>query len=1430
MNLKPWRWGLGVALACVAVLVACDGSNLFDAEQNPFIEPRVTVSAPSQAFAGDSVTVGVAATAGQDLASISVFVRGAINKDTTVTATGRSATASVKFGVPTVLTDTLVFISAVATDKVGNVSKAKADTMSVVGPPAVVSVTTADSLKTGATSTFRVRAFGSRRITQLDLAIRGAIVKDTTIFIVPPLNDVTQSVSLNIPAIVADTAVRIGVVAKDMSGLSSVPFSVALPLAITAPVAVLSTPIPASVAPGTNLDVPVHATSMRKVTKIGVTLTGAYVKDTTIDVLPSQADVTRTVSVPIPGSITGSTINVQAYAIDSNGNRSVPSAAAAVAVNNGLPTVTSVTTLPTDSVRAGQIVDVRVTAQGVRPITELNIRFRGAVNSDQKVTITPAATSVTKDVQIQLPTDVSDTVLTITAVATDQAGQLSPINVTATKVLRVTDVTVPTVSAAPSTTNTSAGSTVLIRINARDNVALKQVGYAVVNPAGDTVGVAPTLANTSGAVKDTTFSFNVPSTLTPRTVRVLGIAVDNSGRRGYSTAVSLVVADSAAPTIQVNAPSPSATLPLNDSVRVQVRVTDPTGIKEIRLIGQSTRVDSLGPTRTVTRFTEKVITFPTAPGQPLPKDTTITRYLNAVPDSISEPVDIVITAKDSLSNTASATTSILVGGPRVDLRNPINNAQVVPGGTLLLTAFAVDRASGIDSVRIAITGAQSQTYLFKSPCPSSTCAPNGLATNDSVVINQNYVVGPALGTMTVQATAWNRNRIAGSSAPVTVIVGTTAVTDTTKPQVRLSIAANDRVELNDTITINVAGQDIGQAGLRRMGVVITATPGNLTNVGGDTIHVLYRDSVYAGTGRTGLQPAPFKFTLKDMGYDEFNIGRLPRTITFAVHAFAVDADGNCGANVTNTLAALQCDSIMPPAVPAGQKWFVAKNTAGMSQLVTVVPGFSRALPTVGSTIADLLVDEQRQRMYLANQNFNRVEMLSLADSTFKTPISVGSEPWGLFLNNAAVGIGGGNQRLMVANSGGTNISLVDVATNIEQGAERIFTPNEVLFDVITAVNNGLIRYLVTAHDFSDRPQFIAQDASGTILHSTKPTGSASDGTVRKLVATPAGAPRTFESKILFNQNAISQNNDATAIAYVDSVIVVRNTTTDDQIIICDHDPGYPGAPAGPGQPGRYCSPPLPLSASGGSPAAPNDALDWLAGRTARGEGPTNSDVYTAGGAWNIGNVGLSDTTFVTTSRDRQYVGFGEGGVGPFARVWIWKNSSQGVSDDIAVTDLIGNAAERVLGIALNNDGKVGAARGANSAYFFTNDVNSSGDLRLQGVFSNGIAGGNGGVALHPQHATATQCSDKTLAFVATVNRSIKIVDTFNFRERGEILIRDNIVGPLRASLPTVAEAGVAGSPDELVVKLYGVTGAGKAVIINVRRRDLTGIDAAGNCL
>src|SRR5690606_15325391 len=162
-----------------------------------------------------------------------------------------------------------------------------------------------------------------------------------------------------------------------------------------------------------------------------------------------------------------------------------------------------------------------------------------------------------------------------------------------------------------------------------------------------------------------------------------------------------------------------------------------------------------------------------------------------------------------------------------------------------------------------------------------------------------------------------------------------------------------------------------------------------------------------------------------------------------------------------------------------------------------------------------------------------------------------------------------------------------------------------------------------------------------------------------------------------------------------------------------------------------------------------------------------------------------------------------------------------------------------------------------NAYFFTTD------LRLQGMAA--LPPGGAGAVLHPLHANAQSLTnyvngeyrpDTHLAFVGTGERTIDIVDTFNFGRSGRLFIRDVIQGPLRAVLPfpednagfrcvttpvTDQRGAFIGNavqifengdftqpipPDGasedacIVVKLFGVTDTGGVVVVDVRKADV----------
>jgi hypothetical protein len=146
------------------------------------------------------------------------------------------------------------------------------------------------------------------------------------------------------------------------------------------------------------------------------------------------------------------------------------------------------------------------------------------------------------------------------------------------------------------------------------------------------------------------------------------------------------------------------------------------------------------------------------------------------------------------------------------------------------------------------------------------------------------------------------------------------------------------------------------------------------------------------------------------------------------------------------------------------------------------------------------------------------------------------------------------------------------------------------------------------------------------------------------------------------------------------------------------------------------------------------------------------------------------------------------------------------SAPIDVKDLTNNASDRVFGVAVNNNSTNVAVHGAET--FFADTT-----LRLQGKFATFSSGA--GVAFHPLNEDENT-ADLTarVAFVASGDASIQIVDSYSYRLRGRIPIRANLYGPLRAVLPSAAErnAGVA-------VKLFGLTPEG-LVMIDVRASDI----------
>ena len=588
--------------------------------------------------------------------------------------------------------------------------------------------------------------------------------------------------------------------------------------------------------------------------------------------------------------------------------------------------------------------------------------------------------------------------------------------------------------------------------------------------------------------------------------------------------------DADLPVVEIlDPPSTAVTVakPVGDSLLVTANVSDDTGIATVIFQGIAFRGDAaLGTDSLVQRFDTKVVDL-----LPPVEDTIISRYLQATtPDSTLEVVQIIVTAIDTLGNAASDTVPINLGGPDVEFLNLVGGELIQSGRTLGLRIQAQD-GLGVRQIEVVVEGVVATTIL-------SVVSPVA----DSVVLDTIVDIPAGLtGQMTITARAWNTIDIIGQAGPLTVIVTSSAGGDTIAPAVQLIATSEDRLELQDLVHIEVNARDNNQGS----GIVATGyTVLGISPRRGDTVSST--DQQTFGP-RTGIVTMLFDFQV-------FNADpiALPDTLVYEVFGWAVDDAGNCGASVgAPDFVTLACGQL------AG--FTVAQDVIGERFTRVIVGGRTVLLPT-GGKILDAVMDTVRRKLYMSNLERDRIEIFRLQDETFETAAAVGSEPWGVTLNRDG-------DTLLVANSGGTNISMVYLGTRVnpwsdvpaEDPVRRLLTPDVVLFDVETQLDDaGRLRYNVTyipdrtPAGFSDRPQFVAVDVTGRILYSTKTTLLGDFGTLRK-AAVPALGSDT-EVKLFIEHAAMIESEDFTGIAHADFARALR-FTLGDLIEIFDHTPG-----------------------------------------------------------------------------------------------------------------------------------------------------------------------------------------------------------------------------------------------------------------------------------
>jgi hypothetical protein len=180
----------------------------------------------------------------------------------------------------------------------------------------------------------------------------------------------------------------------------------------------------ASEADGRTVDVLVSGAAVRGIARIDVSLTGAFVKDTSVILDGEPTQTSQVIRIAVPAAVQDTLLLVSAFIVDAAGSAS--GVAQTSAVVSGPPAVISVNA-PT-SVTPGSIVLIHVQASGTHPITELLFQFRGAIVRDTVVAASGTRT-VSLTLPVQLPSVVLDTVLHVSVSARDNQGRTGPAQV-----------------------------------------------------------------------------------------------------------------------------------------------------------------------------------------------------------------------------------------------------------------------------------------------------------------------------------------------------------------------------------------------------------------------------------------------------------------------------------------------------------------------------------------------------------------------------------------------------------------------------------------------------------------------------------------------------------------------------------------------------------------------------------------------------------------------------------------------------------------------------------------------------------------------------------------------------------------------------------------------------------------------------------------
>lgn len=268
----------------------------------------------------------------------------------------------------------------------------------------------------GDTISVRVDAYAPHGVAQIAVSVEGAVTRDTIVEITTNRTQVSQTVRVPVPPVVSDTLLTVRASVADKLG--NVSLTRTTQVVAYGPPTISSVLAPVSVRANDVVNIEVKAAGVRRITRVDYHIRGALSRDTSISVQPAQTNVAQDLTFQVPAIVSDTIVNLSIVAWDE-------AALASVSKNVQIPLAIDppVLTLQAPSfARAGDRLDVKVSASGMRKISQVRIQLRGAADMDTTVNLNPTQNSFTQSVAMRLPAAITSSDLEVHAFVIDVGG------------------------------------------------------------------------------------------------------------------------------------------------------------------------------------------------------------------------------------------------------------------------------------------------------------------------------------------------------------------------------------------------------------------------------------------------------------------------------------------------------------------------------------------------------------------------------------------------------------------------------------------------------------------------------------------------------------------------------------------------------------------------------------------------------------------------------------------------------------------------------------------------------------------------------------------------------------------------------------------------------------------------------------------------